>query len=197
MDKLLFEHFVLLLVFVLPGFVSVKVYHSIIPIDIRKPAQSIVELVFYGALNLGIILPFVILVRSYILDTPILFAVVAAFGLLIVPTAIGFGFAHFRRSRLMNRLGLLHPIPVAWDYYFDKRKPAFVLFSLKSGEMVGGYYGPDSFASSFPNREDIYIEKVCRLNVNNGQIVGFVPDSDGMLIRREDCDAIQFFQTGM
>ena len=54
------------------------------------------------------------------------------------------------------------PFPTAWDYYFDKRNPSWVLVHLKDGTLIGGLFGDDSYATSFPTDGDIYLEKVAK-----------------------------------
>ena len=48
--------------------------------------------------------------------------------------------------------------------FFDKRKPIFILFHLKDGRMIGGYFGPDSYATAYPGEGDIYVQAVCKVN---------------------------------
>ena len=113
-------------------------------------------------------------------------------GMLVVPVLTGMLFAWLRQTEFLSKLGFIHPIPKSWDYFFGQRRPCLVQITLKTGGMIGGYFGTKSFASSFPNDEDIYLETVCRIDPESGQTQGFVPDSGGMLIRRDDCDVIEF-----
>jgi hypothetical protein len=114
--------------------------------------------------------------------------------LLVMPTAMGFSFARVRKSGVLSSLGVLHPIPKAWDQYFGQKRSGFVIATFKDGDKIGGYFGPNSFASSFPHDEDLYIERVCKVDPETGQFIRFVPKSDGVLIHRSDCKMIEFLE---
>jgi hypothetical protein len=58
---------------------------------------------------------------------------------------------------------------------------------------MGGRYGIGSHASSFPNEADVYVSEVWRLN-EYSQFIERVDGTMGMLIRREDCDLIEFLE---
>jgi hypothetical protein len=58
---------------------------------------------------------------------------------------------------------------------------------------MAGLFGPNSFASSFPNKQDIYVEKLLRLD-DNGQVVELIDGSAGALVKMEDLERIQFFE---
>jgi hypothetical protein len=180
------------LALVFPGFVSLKVYSLVIPSARRQGGEVAFDLLAYGTINAGINLPMLTTVRSAYAAPDWLEA--AAFGtaLLVVPALTGFVFAQLRKSGFLAGLGILHPIPRAWDFYFRQGRRALVIITFKDGNMIGGYFGSDSFASSFPHEDDLYIERVCRVDPETGGIVRFVPNSSGMLIHRSDCKTIEF-----
>lgn len=51
------------------------------------------------------------------------------------------------------------PTPSAWDYAFRDVGPCWVRVRTEDGLWVGGWYAEDSFASSWPDPEELYIEK--------------------------------------
>ena len=63
------------------------------------------------------------------------------------------------------------PYLTAWDFFFDRRVPVFVLVQLRNGSMLGGYYGFQSYATSFPTEGDIYLETVYEVD-EDGKIQG-------------------------
>ncbi len=95
-----------------------------------------------------------------------------------------------RSPRLVKYLQL--PYPTAWDAYFDKRLECFVLVHLKNGELLGGYYGAGSFASSFPNDGDIYVCAVYQID-EFGRFGEPIPYSGGFLIRKDEYSYLEFF----
>lgn len=88
---------------------------------------------------------------------------------------------------------ILHPFSRAWDYVFNKREAMWVIVHLKDGNMVGGRYDTNSFASSYPSKEQIYLEEVWELDENGG-FKQSINNSKGVLIIDEIL-AIEFFES--
>jgi len=87
-----------------------------------------------------------------------------------------------------------HPMPKAWDYFFgDVRMECFVLARLKNGRLLGGVMSTQSFASSYPSDEDLYLEQVWQ-TTSDGAFVKPIPDSGGALVSRSECEYIQFIK---
>ena len=84
-------------------------------------------------------------------------------------------------------------IPTAWDWYFSQRPNCILLISLKNGSEVIGYFGEKSYATSYPNEGSIYLEKVYKYNNNELEIV---PNSDGIVVAKNEFDTIQFYNIG-
>lgn len=85
------------------------------------------------------------------------------------------------------------PYPTAWDYYFRKRQPCFVIARLKDGKALAGYWGRDSYATSFPNDGELYLQAVYRLN-SDGTFGEPIADTRGALIRRDSYVVLEFFE---
>lgn len=64
------------------------------------------------------------------------------------------------------------------------------MIHLKNGQMVGGFYGPDSYATSFPNHGDIYLEAVYRVD-ETGTFVEPIESTQGLLISRDEYSYIE------
>lgn len=122
--------------------------------------------------------------------------------ILIVPVLIGAAAAVVLAKvalpnevrKVFDWLGLLafHPAPKAWDWVFAKRDSCWVIVTLTDGTMVGGKFGKNSFASSYPAPEDIFIEEVWRL-VGKGRFMDAIPSSQGVLIKGDKIRQIEFF----
>ncbi len=65
--------------------------------------------------------------------------------------------------------------------------------SFKSRQVMAGLFGPNSFASSFPRQQDLYVEKLLSLD-SHGRVQGWVEDSAGALVKMENLDRIEFFE---
>lgn len=64
------------------------------------------------------------------------------------------------------------PTPSAWDFAFNGIEPCWVRVLTKDGRWIGGWFGEASFASSFPDPQEIFIE------------VGHFLDADGTFTER-------------
>src|SRR4051794_26011104 len=52
------------------------------------------------------------------------------------------------------------PAPRAWDHLFGSSPSALIRMQLQSGGWVGGFFGSESYASSYPETSgDIYLEQ--------------------------------------
>ena len=51
-------------------------------------------------------------------------------------------------------------MPTAWDWFFSQRPKSLLLVYMKNGTEVIGYFGENSYATSFPNDGSIYLERV-------------------------------------
>jgi hypothetical protein len=112
-----------------------------------------------------------------------------------IPLAVGLGIAGFRKwewwnREVMGRLTRIHPAPTAWDFAFSDGGPFFVRVRLRDGERLGGIFGAASFATSYPERQDLYLEEAWRLD-EKGSFVEPVPESAGLLILRENVDHVE------
>jgi hypothetical protein len=67
-----------------------------------------------------------------------------------------------------------------------------VIVHLKNGKLVGGYFGPESFASVEPDSGHIYLEALWKVD-RNGRFTTAVAGSKGAVFRPEDYDWIEFF----
>ena len=85
----------------------------------------------------------------------------------------------------------IHHIPTSWDYCFSEQKSLWVIITLKSGKIIYGLFGENSFASSDPYERDIYIEKIYNVD-KNMKWVDNEGRSEGIYIAKEEIDTIEF-----
>lgn len=74
----------------------------------------------------------------------------------------------FLRTRKIFQKIAPHPTQKPWDFVFSKREPYWVKVTLKDGTKIAGRYSGDSFASSAPAQEQIYLEETWLLNEKSG-----------------------------
>lgn len=183
----------LFLVFVVPGFIAMKVHDLLVPSDSRSWGDSLVEVVSYSMLNVALLFWLVHLLwqERFQAEHQVAYWIGLFFVLFLAP--VGWAvLVYFLRTSPWLRKYMLDPSPTAWDFFFGKRRPAWVLCHLKSGEMVGGLFNDHSSASCFPQQEDIYLEEIWKVD-EEGRFVERVEQTAGVLVKREECTHIELF----
>ena len=87
----------------------------------------------------------------------------------------------------------MHPIRKPWDYVFGKRDSFWIIVHLQSDQRIGGRFDVDSFASSDPAEEQIYLQEVWVLDVE-GRFMNRVERSRGIIIMKDQIRAVEFFE---
>lgn len=181
------------LLLILPGFISRKVYDLRVPSEAPDTARYVVDALFYGTLN-GSIWFLPILWLAPLNETqPLVFLGVLLVALVASPVLLALATVHILSLRRLRRW-TRHPIPTAWDHFFGQGKPCWMLFRLKNGTAVGGYFGPGSFASSFPHGRDVYLEQSWLVN-ETGAFEQVVRGTAGVLVSMDDCVLVEFFES--
>ena len=96
------------------------------------------------------------------------------------------------RTTQFFQSALPHPIGKPWDYVFSQRKPFWIIVYLKDGKRIGGRYDSQSFASSAPSAEQLYLQETWEINSAGGLERQRV-DSAGILILASDIVCVEFF----
>jgi hypothetical protein len=81
----------------------------------------------------------------------------------------------------------------AWDHFFNFRENCLIRLRMKDGAMLGGKYTIGSFASSFPEKPDLYLSELWSLD-NDGIFLGRVKDTKGLLVSFEEVSFIEIFE---
>jgi hypothetical protein len=167
--------------FILPGFISLKVWTQIVPSPERPLKDVVGEVLAFGILNAAVVAPLLILWNP---SNAVVVYVAFVLGLVVVPAA--WPFCLDRAVDLLQRSNiLLIPSRTAWDFAFSIGTPYFVIVHLKDGRRIGGYYGENSFAGVYPNSGHLYLEEIWSLDAD-GAFVGIVPDSAGIVLKPGD-----------
>ena len=88
---------------------------------------------------------------------------------------------------------MTHPIAKPWDYIFSQRKLYWIKITLKSGKLIGGKYGENSFSSSYPEEEQIYLEETWIIT-DGGGFDRPKNRTSGILISSSEILYIEFIQ---
>jgi hypothetical protein len=179
---------------VLPGLISMQVYRLVMPARPLDWDNAVLEGLFYSLLNLILSLPILWPIHrgNFPADHPWLYICAAGVVILVLPILWPILLVRALKSRVLSRY-LQLPFPTAWDFFFEKRRDVFALIHLKTGEMVGGYFGGHSYATSYPDEGDLYLEIVYRVNVD-GTFGSPIEASQGLLVRKDEYTYIEFFK---
>lgn len=104
-----------------------------------------------------------------------------------VPVAAAAAVSLLQRRRLGARY---HGIPSAWNHIFRDRQPCFVRLRLKDGTWVGGWYGNESYATSYPQPHELHLESAWRMH-SDGSFAERVGGTAGLLVRGADADIVE------
>lgn len=97
-------------------------------------------------------------------------------------------------ARLVHALHLKRswdPTPSAWDFAFGKVEPGWVRVRLGDGSWVGGWFSTMSYASSFPEPQELYIE-VGYVMTEEGTFTDKISAPGGMVVRCQDAVVVDF-----
>lgn len=181
------------IIFIFPGIISIQVYRILMPTRMADWKDIAFLGLFYSCINFTLLSPIIYIFWRYSLiqEYPFIGFPLIIFTLFLAPIIWPILFRKIMNSERLMR-GLQIQYPTAWDYYFDKRKPVFLLFHLLNGNLIGGYYGENSYAGDYPNDGDIYIEAVYTVD-DVGRFGKPIPGTDGMVIKKESYTHIEFF----
>ncbi len=135
--------------------------------------------------------------RGWFVDHPRLAASIGLLLLLAAPAALA---ACQRWWTLLEgrlpwltwkRLTTYDPTPAAWDFAFRDRPSCFVRVLTSEGRWVGGWFDPDSFASSFPETRELYIAHQWKMS-DEGAFEHEVINSWGVYVRCDDARVVEF-----
>jgi hypothetical protein len=181
----------------LPGFVSLKVDRLIQPGKSASASELAVDALAYSLLNAALLGWAIWLAAANLNSSSPNYALLWGYGVLVCvvgPTLWPFLFRAVQRFGARRRW-LLGPHRFAWDNFFTRNEACWVVIHLKSGALVGGYFGVRSYATVEPESGQLYLEELWQLD-QSGKFVGPVVDSKGGIFRPADYDWIEMFDDG-
>lgn len=193
MDFLEADKFVLFVLFVVPGFVCLKTYQVISPGRTKDAAQQLVDAVAYSCVNYALLAFFIFWVEQSGTRTrwPEAYFAFWAFVILVAPVLWAWLYRYLRKRPYVQRY-LPHPTEAAWDYVFERKKAWWVIATLTDGRRIAGRYDADSFVSSAPCPEQIYLEECWQMN-DDGGFERRHQDTAGVLILQASISTLEFF----
>lgn len=196
MQQLLAPEFILFLAFIVPGFLSMRVYGLLLPGDEPSLKENVLEAFAFGILN------FVVMywAISLLLDqefTPrsrLVNYLLVVLTFLIAPMTWPVIVKIILR-KLAEWNVVLYGYRNAWDDFFLRREPCWIIVHLKDGRRLGGWYGDNSYAGLYPNSGHLSVEQLWRLDEQN-KFVEPVPQSRGIILRPDDYHFVELFREG-
>ena len=171
----------------MPGFIFLKVSSMLIASENNDFSKKWYDAVAYGIIFSGITYVILLIPKNYILNYFIF-----VLGTIIFPIIMPFAIKWLRNKPfLKNRI--LRPEVTSWDYIFSSRKPFWIILHLKNGNNIGGVYAYNSFTSSYPYKQDIYIEELWQLD-ENSHFDKKIEKSAGIWIATDEISSIEFFE---
>lgn len=184
----------LFVLFIMPGFISMRVYRLFHPSADSDTSKVLIDVVSYSCINFSIllILIYLIEINNVFISHPVLYYLFYIFVLIIVPVLLPIILLKIRSCEKVKQV-LPHPIGRSWDYFFSTRQCCWVLVTLKNGKKYGGYYGSQSFASNSPEPEQIYLEKHWALD-DDGDFDHELTDTLGIIILTNEIESVEFIK---
>ncbi|WP_217213262.1 DUF6338 family protein [Streptomyces sp. AC550_RSS872] len=122
-----------------------------------------------------------------VVQQPRLAGLLALVLFIAVPAAAAGCASVWQRRRLPTRY---RAAPSAWDHVFRHRGSCFVRVRLKDGTWLGGWYGSRSYATSYPEPSELFLESAWRMN-SDGSFADRVERTAGLYIRAADADVVE------
>ncbi|MEV7412961.1 DUF6338 family protein [Streptomyces althioticus] len=120
-------------------------------------------------------------------ERPRLASLVALTLFVVVPAIAAGGVSAWEHRRLRARY---RSTPTAWDHMFRTRGSCFVRARLTDGSWIGGWYGSTSYATSYPQPPELFLESAWRMN-QDGSFDGRIGRTAGLHLRADNIDVLE------
>ncbi len=195
MEALKLETIQQIILFAIPGFISMKVYGLIIPGERADSSKQVLDCVAYSSINYGLVAGIYLLINAII--APCGNTLPPPFSPWILIPSVFFTPAVWPLLWLkvlkmkVIRSRTISPHATAWDLFFSSKQPGYVLVTMKDGTIVGGWYGPNSGTSTYPNPNQIYLEETWKMD--GRKFVKPRIQTGGIILSATDFVTIEFF----
>jgi vacuolar-type H+-ATPase subunit I/STV1 len=178
----------LILIFIIPGFVSYKVWSLLIPSKDIAIKDYIIEIICYSFINFALLFWLINIAENIQgLLQSLLYLIILFIAPIIWPLI---WIKIVKSKRLKGKI--VYPTPKAWDFFFGLGKPCFMLIHLHTGKMIGGLYYLDSYSSSYPQQKDLYLKEVWNIT-EKGEFLNKIEATEGLLISYDVIEYIELF----
>lgn len=163
------ETIIYILEFLVPGFIITTIQETITPSKQYSDNERMIHAVGYSVLNLCIWYWLFLIIHHFIINE-MWYWTAHSIAIFITGSITGIALGLIKKKELIKWLfskfdvTVVHPIPRAWDYIFSNDKTYWIEVFLENGKIVRGYYSANSFTSSDSNYNDIYVEKLYKMD---------------------------------
>lgn len=179
------------IVLFLPGFLSAEVYGMMVASERPDFSKDFYEAVAFSILNFAIFAP-VLYAMNKVGWFGQVWVVWLTTYIVLIAAPIGWAFlVKWLRQRPWTPFLSCHN--KAWDYFFARKEPVWVVAYLNDGTKVGGFYAGESYASSFPSPEQVYIQQEWVLDEKD-TFLREVNGSGGVLLNGGDIKRLVFYR---
>lgn len=193
MDILSVDKLVLFLFFFVPGFISLKFYQLLFADERVDFSKSLYEAVGFSCINFSIFFWVIYYINKpeFVESHPFYYYAITLTIIFITPLILTWFLSMILKTKVFGRF-FISPEKVPWDWQFSKRDASWVIVTLKDGKKIGGKFGKNSSASTFPRSKEIYIEDIWKLDANH-KFIYSIKRNKGVLITGDSILAIEFF----
>jgi len=194
MNVLELDKLILFIAFVIPGFITIKAFELFVPAKKKESAKLLIDALAYSCVNYALLAWAIYLIGKSELPatSPVVYALFWFLVLFVAPVVWAWLWKKLREVKWLQA-SMPHPTGKPWDYYFGKREECWVIATLKSGRQIAGWYGENSFASSAPEGEELYLESCWTLNEDGG-FDRSRSQTKGVIIMASQIESLEFFK---
>ncbi len=194
MPKLEADYVMAFVTLVLPGLLAMQTYRLRVPSENHNAKDRLIEIVTFSLLNLAIVGPVVSMYAQGPLTTltagQLWFAGVLA--LVLAPVVLGL-LAAFGREFLDSKSLAVGRYKTAFDSVFGLRAGCWLIVELDDGRIVGGRFGTNSYATTYPESGDLYIEELWTVSDDGRYFVAPSPGNPGIVLKSGEYKFIKVF----
>jgi hypothetical protein len=177
------------LALVLPGFLSIRVFGLLFPLENRALKDSLFEALAFSVINAALMSWAIYLIAQT--NSLVAIAALSFATFLVAPVAWPF-LLRAILLRLADKNVIMRMHKNAWDDLFARRQPLWLIVHLKDGRKLAGFFGSRSYAGLSPNSGHLYIEQLWKLD-EDGRFLNPVERSAGIVLRPDDYHFVEAF----
>jgi len=186
------KHILLVLYIILPGFVGYYFYCARNAAEKPSDKEIIIYTFMIGMFNFLIASPLLKLAYSSRINEIYEYVIIVLM-VFILPVSLVLIFECCRRL-LAGRRIILEYDKTPWDFVFKQVKEgAWIILETKDGKKIGGKFGANSFAGSYPLHGHIYIQEAWEVD-DDRKFLKKVDGSPGFIISPEGYNMIWIYR---